>query len=334
VRDFALMRVGLDRYVTAAENLIRWPALKQTEGRFLRDIWNRGLVFDDEGNPILDSEGVTIVGGQVYARKAEVYYPPTGLYYLSLQDANTELPVVADELNAAYWAECETAYAAEDWAASTDYVVGDVCMSPDDALFYQCIEAHTSIASMDYSKWSELVPFVRYLARQQAGRYDIGRLLRMWDADPQDDKRAARVGWINHPSGFQVEGYGPQVWIEYVPSPPTFTGDAWSATATYARGDQVYFGSVHLSDFWTAIGDAAVGESPETNPELWRKDEIPDFVAEFLTLQILADLAETDQTASAEQVARWRALGKADLEVEAIDQQMMVPTRDILVHTR
>lgn len=334
VRDFALLRTGLDRHRSAAENLIRWPTLRLTEGRFLRDIWNRGLVFDDQGNPIRDSYGVPIVGGQVYARRAEVYYPPTGLYYLSLRDSNTALPVVADELNAAWWAECGLAYEGEAWTAFTDYVVGDICQSPDDALFYQCIGAHTSIASMDYAQWAELVPFGRTLARQQAGRYDIGRLLRMWDRDPAADKRADRVGWINHPQGFQVEGTATQVWIEYVPSPPTFTGDAWSAPATYSRGDQVYFGTVHLADFYTAIGDTTAGQSPETNPELWWQDEIPDFMAEFLTLRILADLAETDRTAEPETVAMWRGQAMADLQAEAMDQNVLAPSRDILVHTR
>lgn len=101
------------------------------------------------------------------------------------------------------------------------------------------------------------------------------------------------------PSGFSASD---SLYLVYKIEKPTFFGDIYSSTQAYSTNSQVYFdidgnrgsaspapGKRCKANFYTALEDTTIGQSPFTHPELWKMVEIPYFAASYLPRALHAD---------------------------------------------
>lgn len=236
----------------------------------------------------------------------ERYFPADGQYYQTLvaQSPAAQAPATLSGgsyvENSAYWAKCAASYSGDDHANATAYVVGRIVRNPANDRFYQCHTAHTSAsATLDATKFGILTNFVRSLDLEQTGENELGEVQYIWDADPETTAGAQRVGGGRGPdyrlraTYLQVLGTANQVWVEYRPPCPVFSGATRSDTATYVSGDERYDSAT--GDYWIANQAIAVGESPTSAPTKWDRVVFPYYLAEFVAQSAYAMLTNKEQ---------------------------------------
>lgn len=80
------------------------------------------------------------------------------------------------------------------------------------------------------------------------------------------------------------------VFIYYRRRVPNFRGDDYSASATYAVGNQVYFtDSEDEGNYYKCLVATTAGQSPDTTPASWELLEIPDFLFDYSTFKAYSD---------------------------------------------
>lgn len=134
------------------------------------------------------------------------------------------------------------------------------------------------------------------VAYDQTGEERLDTVFQVWADSPFNSSLPREQGYTLTTKGIQiisgtVVNYAvvnsagvtittPQanpVFIYYRKSVPSYTGNTYSSTATYAVGDQVYYTSTAgTSDYWKCIVATTAGQSPDTTPASWSKLEIPD----------------------------------------------------------
>lgn len=296
--DFRNLRSWLGRRLREAWDMAKWTDLCRIDRRYFRDLYNRGPVIDDDGRWTRDDDGNWIVADQVYDAGDEVYFPATGKYYRCLvDDTSSQAPAdSAGVLNSSYWAECAGDYAdAEDWAASTNYLAGDIVRNLDDDTYYQCHTTHTSGAAFETAYWGQLEELRRYIPSPQFLHEDIGTAIQVWDKDPRRCGDARQVDFGKSAEGVTVLEALASVWLEFRTACDPLSGDAYSASTAYEQDQQVYFkASDGTADWWTCLKDTSAGQSPETHPGKWEQVEIPSFWENFLVHGVLADALRSD----------------------------------------
>ena len=130
----------------------------------------------------------------------------------------------------------------------------------------------------------------------QIGSAQIDIPITLWKDSPYNPQPARRVGYRLTDKGIKVNDSAtnfivtnnfvlttntatlpiPVYYLYYRKQVPDFTGDAYSASATYTVGDQVLFTySNGYQDFWQCIADTTAGQSPQSSPNNWYLLEIP-----------------------------------------------------------
>lgn len=141
--------------------------------------------------------------------------------------------------------------------------------------------------------------------------WGIGDALDVFKSDPRvaETERAIRVPFAIRTDGIQVASTaGDTVWVEFKKAVPRLRGNAFDEAATYAVGDAMLYTN---EDFYVALGATTAGQSPDTNPELWQKQEVPMVFRNFLVhraaaIRLKAE-GERDQARDAEQDG-WEAM--------------------------
>ena len=174
-----------------------------------------------------------------YSAKTIVYHIGTDAYYVCLQTTTGDEPaqkvdgewVVADE----FWALAEREYSADDYDASTPYVVGDQVFYPWDGKFYQCIFDATGVDPSNLATWGELVEFKPVIGWTQSGETPIGDVEGLYWQDPEKYPGAPAVEWERTRDGVEPREtpYPTRPWIRFRLRPHRFTGDAYDATLAY-----------------------------------------------------------------------------------------------------
>jgi hypothetical protein len=244
----------------------KWPDLVRTEKRYFRRLY---------------------AAGTAYVAGDEVFYPSSQKYYLALRATTGHAPADSDdEVNGAYWAECAGEYTADDYDATVTYAAGEQVYDPTTDLYYQCHTASTGNEPTDVVFWGVLVPFERYVAREQDGETALGTVFGAYDANPKIRVCAKEVVWAPTDSGVTVWSCVGWVWVEYRLRAPLLTGNKWSATGTYAAGRQVFFRDEDDAEFggnfYTANALTSAGESPSTTASKWDVVEIPAIFKGYL----------------------------------------------------
>lgn len=252
---------------------------------------------------------------------SEVYFPASRTYYQALRATTGNAPATGSAgnyvVNAAYWAVCAGPYTGPDWTDNTAYAVGDIVRDIVTGLYKQCFEAHTSSGSIDNTKFGILTTFDPYIARDQSWEtLEIGEYLGLYLDDPKVYKLPRRLPYIVDALGAHVQvgsaydgtyvgsaywwgnGMGGNVpvdvYVRFREPCPVFRGTAFSALATYAAGDKIYYadgstGGAFEGDYWECLEATTAGQDPADTPAKWEKIPFPLWLQNAVARKAFAD---------------------------------------------
>lgn len=197
------------------------------------------------------------------------------------------------------------------------------------------------------------VPISDYLlSYEQTGEEVIEAVFECYASSPFTNTYPTRLGYELTDSGIQVLNSAPTPYSYYVNgvvqssvfgSPPNnpifiyyrkrvpdFTGSAYSATATYAVGDQIFFTAADSTkDYWRCVVATAAGESPTTTAASWSKRAIYEPLFQYVLRQSYADWILSDgqmeKAVGAVQLAEGAMLNF--LDVQERQQGFVAPLR-------
>ena len=293
----AALRVSLDNELQALWPMAKWPWLLRLQERTYRADWSSATAY---------------TAGTI------VFFPQEDKYYQALRSSTNQAPAdSAGTLNSAYWAVAVVIPAGEDYDASTTYAPGDAVYYPTTDLYYQCHTASTGNAPSSTSYWGALVPFLKYVSLTQTGETAIGEVLDVWDQSPRRTTRATRVRHELDENGIMCVDGPARVWVEFKIPVPRIFGEAYSASSTYAVGDQIQFestsGNVPVIDFYNCVTATSAGESPSSAAAKWERVEIPDEFKGYLgarcaSMYLTGENDARFAVANAEATRSWEAL--------------------------
>lgn len=155
------------------------------------------------------------------------------------------------------------------------------------------------------------------------GESVMGRVLRVTRRNPAATANPEELEFWENANGIVVRDDPGVCWMKFLRPVPEITAVLWSATATYAAGDQVYYHSetTGIGNFYDVADTTTAGQNPIDNPDLFTLVEIPRRFAAYLTSKIAADWA------------RWQGKGDLALDQEAqaqveLDRQLTKWERD------
>lgn len=113
------------------------------------------------------------------------------------------------------------------------------------------------------------------------------------------------------------------VFVYYRKRLPKYRGDDYSAAATYAVDDQVYFtDSESVSNYYKCLVATTAGQSPETNPTLWKLLEIPEFLFDYVTYRVYSEWLRVEGHQAQAQLNLQNAERILDDEFDRMERQM------------
>lgn len=269
--EFGNVRGYVSRRLATAWEFDDWPEIRRCEKRYFRPVYS---------------------GSTTYSAGVEVYYPATGKYYQTLATILNITPADAlGNTRVQNWAECQTTRSAADYDAARAYVAGDQVFYPTTDLFYQAYTSTTGNAPTDTTKWCAIAEFDRYIRYLQQGftEFSEAGVVRVTNYNPRTRRDAREQPWFLSETGVQVTVDVPYVWVDFKLVCPRLTGAVFSAAATYAVGQQVYYSSdAFRGNFYTCVEVTAAGESPE-NSVRWEIVLIPRRFEGYLIQGAYAD---------------------------------------------
>lgn len=189
-----------------------------------------------------------------------------------------------------WWYPCQSSYSGSTWALSTASAQGDVVYYAVDGNYYACHTANTGKLPTDASYFGGLTPFDKYVAYEQTGQTALGEVRDVYSVDPRVNRNFGVANWTLSTNGVQVPDGPAQVWLEFRTRCTPLLGDDYSATATYAAGDQILFNSSGtVKNFYTCVTATSAGESPNTAAAKWAIVEIPYLFQPYLVNGAYAD---------------------------------------------
>lgn len=128
--EFGMFRTFHDRRLRIAWEIHRWPEICRYERRSFR---------------------LPYVGDYRYVAGDEVLDVATLTYFQALRPAFNIPPTTAGVVNAAYWAQCQTALSVgEDYSATTDYEVGAQVRTPENGNLYQLFAKKMTVVGSSF----------------------------------------------------------------------------------------------------------------------------------------------------------------------------------------
>lgn len=276
----ALIRVAIRDAIREVWRRYEWPELMVSEERLLR--------------PVFDAAAT-------YSAGDEVFDNITKKYYLCIRDSTSGVfPTTgAGVLNSGYWALAKAEYSADDWtAASGDLGAGTQVYYPKTRKFYQANADVTSGSDpiSDPTEWGELVPFVESLALEQEGFTEIGDITGIWTRDTRSFTDDTRLEFLlEGDQAILKPGHGETVfWVKFRKRCPNYEGDEYSASETYAAGDEVYYGTAPNRDYYTVLASTSAGEDPDDTPAKFAKQEFPLVLSWPVVMKAVAELLRNE----------------------------------------
>jgi len=117
------------------------------------------------------------------------------------------------------------------------------------------------------------------------------------------------------------------VYLFYRRAPYNYSGDTFSATATYVAGQYIYYtrttgAQTGTSDYWKCLSATTAGQDPEDTPSKWELQELPEALGGILVWQTYGDwLVQDGQMDKAQQAYQTAELKKLN-EWDRIERQM------------
>lgn len=141
----------------------------------------------------------------------------------------------------------------------------------------------TASYSLDTDNSSGEIP---YILLDQDNLSPIGTILKIYDKEPSRHTLATPLRYLTAEDRIYItDPFNGNVWVHYSLPLPRLTTVPYSASATYAPGDLVFFSTT--GDCYSAR-QSTTGNAP-TSAEHWRRQRIPHFLAEFLKLRAHAE---------------------------------------------
>jgi hypothetical protein len=142
--------------------------------------------------------------------------------------------------------------------------------------------------------------------------------------------------YVNGIAQSSVYGAAPSnpVYLYYRKVCPSFTGDVYSATDTYAVDEQVYFtNSLDQGDFWKNIVATTAGQSPDTTPNSWERITLYETFLDYCVYQSYADWLIADGAQDKAAGMYSIAQKKMDDQYDVLERQMkQVPDMEVATH--
>lgn len=190
------------------------------------------------------------------------------------------------------------------------------------------------------------VPINDYLlSYEQTGEEVIEAVFECYASSPMTAAYPTRLGYELTDGGIQVLNSAPSPYAYYVNgviqssifgSPPSnpifiyyrkrcpdFTGDDYSASATYTVGQQIFFeASDGTKDYWRCVVATSAGESPTTTAASWSKRPIYEPLFQYLVRQSYADWILSDGQFE-------KAMGAVQLAQKSLDDFIEIQERQM-----
>ena len=135
------------------------------------------------------------------------------------------------------------------------------------------------------------------IALDQAGETEIDTVFEVYKTSPLIVSRPTRLPWTLTADGIQLIGQtaAVAVWVYYRRESPTFSGSDYSASATYAVGDYIYYtNTAGKGNYYLCISATSAGQNPDTNAVKWTRQELPYDFLEFVIHSAYADWLRSD----------------------------------------
>ena len=178
----------------------------------------------------------------------------------------------------------------------------------------------------------------------QTGEKVIDVLFQAWIDNPAMVTYPRPQGFVVTTEGFQMistaggfmgtNGYvsyntnpANPVYLFYRRAPYNYSGDTFSATATYVAGQYIYYtrttgAQTGTSDYWKCLSATTAGQDPEDTPSKWELQQLPEALSGILVWQTFGDWltqdGQMDKAASAYQTAELKKMNEWD----RIERQM------------
>jgi hypothetical protein len=140
---------------------------------------------------------------------------------------------------------------------------------------------------------------------------------------------ATYVDGVNQSSIYGILPCNP-VFLFYRKYAPTYTGDDYSASSTYAVDDQVYFtDSAGRGNYWKCVAATSAGESPSTTPSKWQVIPLYTVFLQYCIYRAYADWLISDGQLDKGDRASAMADRKLADSIEVQERQMgdVLPTK-------
>ncbi|MFZ9959957.1 MAG: phage head spike fiber domain-containing protein, partial [Candidatus Limnocylindrus sp.] len=172
----------------------------------------------------------------------------------------------------------------------------------------------------------------------QTGESVIDVLFQAWIDNPAMVTYPRPQGYVVTDAGFQMistaggfmgtNGYvsyntnpANPVYLFYRRAPYNYSGDTFSATATYVAGQYIYYtrttgALTGTSDYWKCLSATTAGQDPEDTPSKWELQELPESLGGILVWQTFGDWlvqdGQMDKATQAYQTAELKKLNEWD----------------------
>ena len=157
-------------------------------------------------------------------------------------------------------------------------------------------------------------PTSRYIPWRQTGEREIEAVFQVWKDSPVGARYPRKQGYELTADGIQIVGLAGSntgviynnvpvyqtatqlpVFLHYRKTCPSFSGDDYSATATYAVDDQVLFtNSSSVVNFYKCLVATSAGQSPTTTAASWELIEIPEVFFDYAVYSSYANWLRMD----------------------------------------
>jgi len=251
-----------------------WHAIKRAASRAIGEIWQSAEFPDIRENELRRFTPDYVSSEDVSAGEVR-YFPPTGAYYQALRDTTGNDPAELTgndwDTNLDYWAEAVRNLEADVWDSSEQYEQGDVVRYGSEFLFYQ-VHTEPPIGTLptDTDYWGEVTELDPVIEWTSAGQMAIGRVLGVYDRNPDRDRGARSVDWTESVSGIQITDASiNEAWVVYLRRPPRFVGDFWDSTVGYSAAtdeDAVTIGGTGINRqlaFYEDVADFETRSIPD-----------------------------------------------------------------------
>ena len=317
-QDEALLVSFFNSRLRTIWNATHWPDLMYCEKRYYREVYASATVA---------------AAAEFYDRNAE-------RYVISLKASNAQEPSDSADAIGTFWAELKTSYDFNDYAAATDYAVGDqVYYYVNDKNYQMHTNAGAGTVPTNASYWGEVKDFDKLIGYEQSWESNkMGTVYEVFDRHPKYNKYATSLNFELSSNGIQVLQGPNVVYVRFRKRVPILEHTAHStASVAYALGDVVRFPATgNPAELYEASSahTSSGSNEPTDGGAPWTKISIPFQFRDFLAHGAASDLLQADEKEPLAGIEEQRAQSAIMDELRILEsEQQQGTSMPVEVHT-